>query len=325
MRRREFIAGLGSAAVWPVVARAQQPKLPLVGLLSNGSDINPQFLTSFREGLGSLGFVEDHTVAVDYRWADSQNDRLPALAADLVRRQVAVIVTIGAQTVHAAKAATTSIPIVFQVGGNPVEDGIVSSLNRPGGNITGITRFNLEVAAKLVEFMHELLPTARTLAFLTNPTNPGTADPETRALEGAAGTFGVRLLTVHMTEAAEIEDIFASLGKRGVSGLIVSGDSLFGILRNELFALAEKYKMPAIYHYPEYAQAGGLIAYGASSTSIARTLGIYAGRILRGEKPVDLPVQQAAKIELTINLKTAKALGLLVPSSILVRADEVIE
>jgi putative tryptophan/tyrosine transport system substrate-binding protein len=262
---------------------------------------------------------------VDYRWADSQNDLLPALAADLVRRQVAVIVTIGTQSVHAAKAVTTSIPIVFQVGGNPVEDWIVSSLNRPGGNITGITRFNLEVAAKLVEFMHELLPTAGTLAFLRNPTNPGTADPETRALEGAAGTFGVRLLTVHMTEAAEIEDIFASLGKRGVSDLIVSGDSLFGILRNKLFALAEKYKMPAIYHYPEYAQAGGLIAYGASSTSIARTLGIYAGRILRGEKPVDLPVQQAAKIELTINLKTAKALGLVVPSSILVRADEVIE
>jgi putative tryptophan/tyrosine transport system substrate-binding protein len=324
MNRREFIAGLGAAA-WPLVASAQQPKLPSVGYLSNSANINPQILVSFREGLGSLGFVEDRSVAVDYRWADSQNDLLPALAADLVRRQVAVIVTIGTQSVHAAKAVTTSIPIVFQVGGDPVEDGFVPSLNRPGGNITGITRFNLEVAAKLVEFMHELLPTAGTLAFLTNPTNTGTAAPETRALEGAAGTVGVRLLPLHMTEAAEIEDIFASLGGRGVSGLIVSGDSLFTALRNKLFTLAEKYKMPAIYHYPEYAQAGGLIAYGASSTSIARTLGIYAGRILRGEKPVDLPVQQAAKIELTINLKTAKALGLVVPSSILVRADEVIE
>jgi putative tryptophan/tyrosine transport system substrate-binding protein len=324
MNRREFIAGLGAAA-WPLVASAQQPKLPSVGYLSNSANINPQILVSFREGLGSLGFVEDRSVAVDYRWADSQNDRLPALAADLVRGKVAAIVAIGTQSVNAVKAATTSIPIVFQVGGDPVEDGFVPSLNRPGGNITGITRFNLEVAAKLVEFMHELLPTAGTLAFLTNPTNTGTAAPETRALEGAAGTVGVRLLTLHMTEAAEIEDIFASLGGRGVSGLIVSGDSLFTALRNKLFTLAEKYKMPAIYHYPEYAQAGGLIGYGASSDSIARTLGIYAGRILRGEKPADLPVQQAAKIELAINQRTAKALGLVIPLSLLARADEVIE
>jgi putative tryptophan/tyrosine transport system substrate-binding protein len=326
MRRREFIAGLGSAAGWPLAAHAQQATMPVIGYLSNTSaDSSHQQLRAFSDGLNLLGFVEGRNVAVIYRWAESQNERLPALAADLVRRQVAVIVAVGTQSVQAAKAATTSIPIVFVVGGNPVEGGMAPSLNRPAGNITGVTLFDVEVAGKLVEFMHELVPTAPTLAFLTNPTNQGTAVSETKALKAAAGALGVELLILHATRSAEIEGIYASLAGQSVGGLIVSGDNLFFMLRDKLFALAEKYKVPAIYHYPEHAQAGGLMGYGAKTTDMSRTVGIYVGRILRGEKPADLPIQQATKIELVINLKTANTLGITFPPTLLVRADEVIE
>jgi len=326
MRRREFIAGLGGAAAWPLAARAQQQTKPAIGYLSNASaDLDPQVLIAFRDGLNSLGFVEGRNVSVIYQWADGQNERLPVLAADLVRRQVAIIAAVGTQSVHAAKAATTSIPIVFLVGGDPVEGGIVPSLNRPAGNFTGATLFDVEVAGKLVEFMHEPVPTAATLAFLTSPTNQGTAVSETKALKAAAGALGVQLLILHATRSAEIEGIYASLAGQRVGGLIVSGDNLFFTLRDKLFALAEKYKVPAIYHYSEHAQAGGLMGYGTKTTDVSRTVGIYVGRILRGEKPADLPVQQATKIELMINLKAARALGLTFPTALLVRANEVIE
>ena len=327
MRRREFITLVGgSAATWPFAARAQQPAMPVIGFLHSGSPGGyAPLVAAFRQGLNEAGYIEGRNVTIEYRWAELHYDRLPELAADLVRRKVTVIAATTATAVLAAKAATASIPIVFEMASDPVELGLVASLNRPGGNITGVTNVNIEVAPKRLEMLHEIIPTATTFALLINPSNPTLAEPTTRDIRASARTLGVQLHVVSATTDNEVEHAFASLAKLGVGGLVIGTDPFFTSTIERLASLAIRYAVPAAYRGREFAAAGGLISYGSASRDAYRLVGIYTGRVLKGEKPADLPVQQATKVELYINLKTAKTLGLTIPLPLLGRADEVIE
>jgi putative ABC transport system substrate-binding protein len=326
MRRREFIAGLGSTAAWPLVAQAQaqRPAVPVIGFLNPGSlDTTRELVAAVHRGLSSTGYVEGRNLAVEYRWAEYRSDRLTALADDLVRRQVAVIFAV-AFAARVAKAATKSIPIVFISGNDPVATGLVASLNRPGGNLTGISILNTAVAAKRLELLHELVPTASLLAFVADPTSPAGPENETRQLQVAARTLGVRLLILNASDPSEFEAAFAAFVHERAGGLVVGSSPLFGYNTGQLIALAARYAVPAIYAYREDTAAGGLMSYGTDHLDAYRQAGIYIGRILKGDKPADLPVQLVKKIELVINMKTAKTLGLTVPRALLVRADELI-
>ena len=325
MNRRELIAGLGSAAAWPLVARAQQPSMPVIGYLTDWTvEADAVPLAALRQGLSETGYVEHRSVAIEYRWAENTKARLPALVDDLIRRRVAVIAANGTPSVLAAKSATRTIPIVFMTGGDPVEQGFVASLPRPGGNLTGVTLRNTEVSAKLLEIMHKLLPGETTLAFLRNPTSQQ-QEVQTIELQVAARTLGVRLLVVNASDPSEFEAAFATVVRERAGGLVVGGDAMLIIARDQFFSYAARHALPTIYYYRELAEAGGLMSYGASPAEIFRVVGVYTGRILKGESPADLPVQQATHIQLTINLKTAKALGLTIPETLLATADEVIQ
>jgi putative ABC transport system substrate-binding protein len=327
MRRRRFIALFGGvAATWPLAAHAQQPTMPVVGFLGSDSpDLYGDRLRAFRQGLKETGYIERENVAIEYRWAEGRNDQLPALAADLVRLRVNVLVATTTPSVLAVKAATTTISIVFLVGGDPVALGLVASLNRPDGNLTGVTILGLEVGTKWLQLLHEIVPTATTFAVLINPTSPNLAEAQAKDLQGAALTLGLQIHLLNASTVPDLETAFATIAQLRDGGLVVTSDSWFFAHIERIAALATHYKVPTIFAYRELPAAGGLISYGADVTSPHRTVGIYAGRILNGEKPADLPVQQSSKIQLIVNLKAANALGLTVPPALLVRADEVIE
>jgi putative ABC transport system substrate-binding protein len=326
MRRREFIALLGGAAAWPLAARAQQPAMPVIGFLDpKSASASAHFVSAFRQGLKEGGYVEGQNIAIEFRWAAGRNDQLPAMAADLARRQVAVIAAISPSAALAAKSATTAIPIVFQSGSDPVEMGLVASLNRPGGTITGISRLATELAPKLLELLHEAAPNADNIAFLMNPASVN-AEFKTREAQAAAHSLGLKqLLVLTAGTATEIDSAFVTMAERRANALLIGQDVFFNNQVEQLAAMALRNKVPAIYSLREFATAGGLMSYGASLADQYRLVGVYVGRILKGEKPGDLPVQQATKVELIINLKTANALGLSVPVPLLGRADEVIE
>ncbi|MET0631602.1 MAG: ABC transporter substrate-binding protein [Xanthobacteraceae bacterium] len=324
MRRRAFITLIGGAAAWPLAARAQQPAMPVIGFLNGASpDGYAPMLAGFRQGLKEAGYVEGRNVAIEYRWLEGQYDRAPSVAAELVRRQVAVIVANTPGNL-AAKAATTTIPIVFSTGGDPVQMGLVASLSRPGGNVTGVTQMNQGVAPKRLELAHELVPTATTMALLVNRTSPNT-EPQVRDLQAAARTLGLQLHVLHAATDGDFDTVFATLAKLQAGALVIGPDGFFNSRSELLATLTLRHRVPAMYEDRAFAVAGGLMSYGGSTPSMYRVAGAYTGRILKGEKPADLPVQQATKIELVINLKTAKALGLTFPLSLLGRADEVIE
>jgi putative ABC transport system substrate-binding protein len=323
--RREFITLLGGAATWPVVARAQQPVMPLIGYLGMESpDSDASGLRGFRQGLSEIGFVDGKNVVIEYRWTEGKYDRLPELVAELVRRQVKAIFTNGAAATAAAKAVTTTIPIVFEMGADPVASGLVASLNRPGGNITGIATLGVELGSKHLELLRELAPVTSIMALLVNPANP-VAETVTRELQAAARTLGVQLHILRASTEQDLDTAVASLAQLGAGGLVISNNGLFNSRSKRLAALTVRHAVPAIHVVREFAAAGGLMSYGSSITDAYRLVGVYTGRILNGEKPADLPVQQSTKVELIINLKTAKALGLTFPSTLLGRADEVIE
>jgi putative tryptophan/tyrosine transport system substrate-binding protein len=326
MKRREFITLLGgTAAAWPLAARAQQPPMPVIGLLtSRAAGDAPHLLPAFRQALKDTGFVEGQNVAIEYRFAENRNERLPALAADLVQRQVTMIAALTTPAALAAKAATTTIPISFTMGGDPVRSGLVANLNRPGGNITGVTQMNEEVAPKRLELLHELLPAAKVMALLVNPTKPGLKFASDNLLS-AAHRLGLELHVLHANTEHDFEGAFANLMQVRAAGLVIDPDAFFTARQEQLAALAVRHAKPAVYESREFVAAGGLIGYGGSLTDSYRIAGVYAGRILKGEKPGELPVQQATKVELFLNLKTAKALGITMPTALLVRADEVIE
>jgi putative ABC transport system substrate-binding protein len=327
MQRREFITLLGgAAAAWPLAAQAQQPALPVIGFLSSASpDLYAIRLRAFRQALKEAGYVEGQNVAIEYCWAEGHNDRLPVLAADLVRRQVDVIAAGGGTpSAVAAKAATATIPIVFAVATDPVKIGLVASLNRPGGNLTGITNLNVEVGPKRLELLRELLPTATIIAVLVNPTSP-IGEPFARAMQVAARTLGLQLHVLQASTEQDFDRVFADLAQFRAGALVISPDVFFNTRSEQLAALSLRHAVPAIYQYREFAAAGGLISYGSDETEYYRLIGIYAGRILKGEKPADLPVVQATKVEMILNLKTAKTLGITVPLPLIGRADEVIE
>jgi putative tryptophan/tyrosine transport system substrate-binding protein len=320
--RREFITLLGGvAAAWPLAARSQQPAMPVIGLLS-GTDRDARQLAAIWQGLHEAGYVEGRNVAIEHRWAEGQYDRLPALAADLVRRQVTVIATVTPVAALAAKQATTSIPIVFALGSDPVKDGLVASLNRPGGNVTGATFFGNLLAAKRTELLHQLFADAKVFAVLLNPKNAN-VELEKSDTQQAIRALGLHLVLVQASTEDEIDKSFADL--QGATALLVSGDARFDDRRRQIAELAVRHAIATCFPYREQAVAGGLMSYGADITDTFRQAGNYVGRILKGEKPADLPVQQPTKFEFVINLKTAKALGLDVPPSLLARADEVIE
>jgi putative ABC transport system substrate-binding protein len=325
MKRRKFITFLGGAAVfWPLAAWAQQPAIPVVGFLNGGSsEAYADRVRSFREGLRETGRVEGRNVAIEFRWADGQYDRLPAMAADLVRRQVAVIVVNTPATLP-AKTATSTIPIVFSTAIDPVAAGLIASLNRPGGNVTGVALLNVELVPKRVELLHDLIPAAGSIAALVNPTNPA-AGTQSRDLQTAARTLGLSLQVLQASTEREFDGVFASLVKLRAGALVIAGDPVFTSHSEQLGALALRHGMPAIYQTREFALAGGLMSYVGGGAEDYLRVGVYVGRILNGEKPADLPVQQATKVELIVNLKAAKALGLTVPQSLLGRANEVIE
>jgi len=326
IRRREFISVLGGAAAWPVAARAQQPAMPVIGFLNSASpDVYADRVRAFRQGLSETGYVEGRNVAIEYRWADGQYDRLPTMAADLVRRQVTVIAATGAvPSALAATAASTTIPIICTFAVDPVEAGLVASLSRPGGNVTGVRNLNVELGQKRLELLHELVPTATIIALLVNPANPA-AVTQTKDLQAAAGTLGLQIHVLNASTDRDFATVFANLVQLRAGGLVIGGDGFFISRSEQLAALTVRHAVPAIFQYREFPAAGGLTSYGGSFTDSYRQVGVYAGRILKGEKPADLPVQQTTKVELIINLKTAKALGITVPQLLLGRADEIIE
>ena len=327
IRRREFIAAFGGAMAWPLGTRAQQPAMPVIGFLNHSSPRTyASRVRAFRDGLSEAGFVEGRNVTIDYRWAEDNLDRLPVLVADLIRRPVSVIATPGsAAGARAAKAATATIPIVFFTGGDPVALGLVRSLSRPGGNLTGVTNLTAEVGPKRLEIVHELLPTATVVAFLVNPTEPST-EPQIRDMQAAARLLGLQLHVLRATSEREFDAVFSTLAQLHASALVSSIAALFVNKAEQLAALAMLHGVPAIAANREFPAAGGLMSYGSSSNLYAyRLVGSYTGRILKGEKPADLPVQQATKVELTINMNTAKALGLTIPETLLATADEVIQ
>jgi ABC-type uncharacterized transport system substrate-binding protein len=327
MRRRDFITGIaGSAAAWPLAARAQQPAMPVIGFLGAESpELWAPRLVPFHQGLAQAGFVEGQNVVLDYRWAHGHNDRLPALAAELIARQVNVIaVPTSTPATLALKAATSTIPIVFSIGGDPVAAGLVASLNRPGGNLTGVASLGVDVAPKRIELLHELIPDLTTVAVLVNPTSPTLADDHVKALESAAAKLKLRLHVLHAASADDLDKAFAE-ARRLRAAVSVSADVLFLSRTRQVTALAARYAVPTIYTFRDYIVEGGLISYGGSRTEADRIVGVYTGRILKGEKAAELPVQLATKVELAINLRAAKALGLEIPPTLLARADEVIE
>jgi putative tryptophan/tyrosine transport system substrate-binding protein len=325
MKRREFIMLIGGVAAWPVAARAQQAgAMPLVGFLNAGSRGGlPEFVAAFHQGLKEGGFVEGQNVAIEYRWADGRNDRLPALAADLVRRQVAVIVS-NFPGVLPAKAATTTIPIVFLTPGDPVTQGFVASLNRPGGNVTGISFFNATLGSKRLELLHQMVPKAGTIAFLMNPSVP-TRQVDLQATQAAAQTLAVKLRVLEATNESEINAAFATLAQEKPDALIVNPDPYMTSRREQIVALLARLSMPSMHSPRDWVVSGALMSYATNVVDSYRQAGVYAGRILKGEKPGDLPVMQPTRFELVINLKTAKALGLQIPDKLLALADEVIE
>jgi len=326
MRRREFITLIGGAAAWPLMARAQQPAMPVVGFLNFASAANyaPQ-VASFLNGLAEPGYVEGRNVAIEYRWAEHQTDRLPALAADLVHRRVSVIAATSTPAALAAKEATTTTPVVFETGGDPIELGLVRSLNLPGGNITGVSQTNVEVVAKRLELMHELLPAVRLFALLVNETNPTLAEPATKEVQTAARALGLELHVLSTSAEGEFDAVFAKLSQLRAGGLVIGPDPLYTSHSEQLAVLATRYAVPAIFENRVFAAAGGLMSYSGSIAEAYRLAGVYTGRILKGDKPSDLPVQRATKVELYINLKTAKALGITVPLPLSGRADELFE
>jgi putative ABC transport system substrate-binding protein len=328
MRRRDFIKVVtGSAMTWPLAARAQQPAMPVVGFLNPESpETRRDFVAAFHQGLAESGYVEGRNVTIEYRWAEGRNDRLPVMAADLVQRRVTVIVAIdGTAVALAAKAATPTVPIVFLVGADPVELGLVASLSRPGGNMTGVGALAVGTVAKRLQLLHELVPAAAEIAFLRNPTNPYFSALETKELRVAADALGVRLLLLNASNLHEIEAAFANLVAQRADALLLGTDPFFIATRDHLVALANLHAVPAIYPFREDAAAGGLVSYGANLRDAFRLVGGYTGRILSGKNPADLPVQQVTTLEMVINIKTAKALGLSIPLPLLGRADEVIE
>jgi len=327
MRRRDFITLLGgAAAAWPFKAHAQQPAMPVVGYLSNGSpEADASRLTGLRRGLNQSGYVEGRNLVIEYRWAGNQADRLPALAADLVQLRVAVIVTPGLVATLAAKAATTSIPIVFLVGNDPVQLGLVASLNRPGGNLTGFNILIGELGAKGLALLHELVPGIATIGFLANPNNPAVFELMTRDVLAAASVIGVKVQTLKAATDREIDAAFVSLVQERTGALLVGNDLFLNNRIEQLVALAARHAIPAMYPLRDFAAAGGLMSYGGRLTDNYQQVGIYTGRVLKGEKPADLPVVQPTKYELVINLKTARALAIDIPPTLVALADEVIE
>jgi putative ABC transport system substrate-binding protein len=327
MLRRDFCKGIiGLALVEPLVARAEQPALPVIGFLNPRAPTDaPQFTAAFRQGLKDLGFVEGQSVSIEYRFAGNQDDRLRAMAADLVDRKVAVIAAAPSQAVLAAKAATTTIPIVFEIGFDPVRLGLVASLSRPGGNLTGVTQLNEEVAPKRLEFLHELVPMATDMALLVNPAEPAVAENRTKVTMSAARALGLKLHVLNASNDRDFESVFARLIELRAGALVIGGGA-FLIGRSKLLAqMALRHAVPAISEGRDFVAAGGLISYGGSITEAYRLVGVYTGRILKGERPADMPVEQATKVELYINLKTAKTLGITVPLPLSGRADELVE
>jgi putative tryptophan/tyrosine transport system substrate-binding protein len=325
MRRREFIVGIGTLASWPLAVRAQQP-MPVVGFVNAAS---PQSyarpLSAFLRGLVEAGYVDGQNVAIEYRWAEGHNNRLASFIADLIQRKVNVIAATSTPAAIAAKAATTTIPIVFTTSADPVRLGLVASLNRPGGNVTGVTQTNLEIGPKRLQLLHELVPTASVMALLVNPANPTISETNTKELQAAARNLGLELHVLNASTERDFDADFAKLIQLRAGGLVIAGDPLFSGQTEQLAALAVRHAVPTVYEWREFAVAGGLLSYGTAITDEYRVAGNYTGRILKGDKPADLPVQQVTKVEMIINLKTAKVLGLTVPMSLLGRADEIIE
>jgi putative ABC transport system substrate-binding protein len=326
MKRREFIAVLSGAATWPLAARAQQPAMPVIGSLSGRSpDEAATVIAAFHRGLGEMGYVEGKNVAVEYRWAEGRYDRLPALASELVDRHVAAIAaTGGSVSALAAKAVTTTIPIVFSSGGDAVKLGLVASLNRPGGNVTGVNLIFGALGAKRLELLREAIPGVSSLAMLVNPNYPSAAD-EVASVQASARDLGLRIAVLNAPAERDFEPAFSTLTEQKTAGLLVTDDPFLQSHREQLARLAARHAIPAIYFSRDFCDAGGLISYGPNLSDAYRLVGVYVGRILKGEKPADLPVIQPTKFELVINLKTATALGLTVPPTLLIRADEVIE
>jgi putative tryptophan/tyrosine transport system substrate-binding protein len=327
VKRREFIALLGSAvAARPIAARAQQPAMPVVGFLGAPSAAPyARYVAAVHQGLKEVGYIEHQNVAMEYRWADGQYDRLPVLAADLVSRRVGVIVPVGgAPAVLAAKAATSSIPIVFNLGADPIQLGLVASLNRPGGNITGVAMMTLEIETKRLELLHELAPPSAPIAILINPSN-AQAQGQEREIQRAASVIGRRVLVLSAGNEDEIEKAFALLMRERAGALLVATDTFFTTQAVFFVVLTARYSIPTVYPYRSYVDAGGLMSYGSSLLDAYRLTGVYSGRVLKGEKPADLPIVQATKFELILNLKTARAVGISIPPTLLARADEVIE